>query len=74
MKLTFFILFSVSLMTTVAQVKDTLPVNKLSGLVGKWTVKGMEDRFIEICDMYKGGYFMVCNSEQKTKSGKITTG
>lgn len=42
---------------------------KLSPIVGKWTVEGMEDSFVEICEWYPGGYFVVCNSESKTKTG-----
>jgi hypothetical protein len=44
---------------------------KLSALVGRWTLQGLEDRYLEICDMYQGGYFLVCNTEFKTKSGAV---
>jgi len=46
---------------------------KLKALVGRWTIQGMEDRYLEICEMYNGEYFLVCNSEFKSKSGKINT-
>ncbi len=46
----------------------------LADIVGSWTIKGMEDRFLEICEFYKGGYFLVCNSEFKSKSGKLNNG
>jgi len=47
---------------------------KLSALVGHWTIQGKEDRFLEICEMYPGGYFLVCNSEFKTESGSLIKG
>lgn len=48
--------------------------NKLSALVGRWTIQGMEDRYLEVCEMYQGGYFLVCNTEFKTKSGGLSKG
>lgn len=58
-----------------AQSKEpTAEHNKLSALVGRWTLKGMEDRVLEICEMYPGSYFLVCNSEIKTKSGGLSKG
>ena len=45
---------------------------KLSAIVGRWTIQGMEDRYLEICEMYQGGYFLVCNTEFKTKSGGLS--
>ncbi len=47
---------------------------KLSAIVGRWTIQGMEDRYLEICEMYQGGYFLVCNTEFKTKSGGLSKG
>ncbi|MBC7947780.1 MAG: DUF1579 family protein [Chitinophagaceae bacterium] len=47
---------------------------KLSAIVGRWTIQGMEDRFLEVCEMYQGGYFLVCNTELKTKSGGLKKG
>lgn len=47
---------------------------KLSAIVGRWTIQGMEDRYLEVCDMYEGGYFLVCNTEFKTKSGGVNKG
>ena len=54
--------------------KPTTEHKKLAALVGRWTIQGMEDRYLEICDMYTGGYFLVCNSEIKTKSGGLNKG
>ena len=34
----------------------------------------MEEKFIEVCEMYPGGHFLVCNSEFKTESGNINKG
>ena len=45
---------------------------KLSAIVGRWTIQGKEDRYLEVCDMYHGGYFLVCNTEYKTKSGGLS--
>lgn len=47
---------------------------KLSAIAGRWTIQGMEDRYLEICEMYQGGYFLVCNTEFKTKSGGLSKG
>lgn len=47
---------------------------KLSAIVGRWTIQGMEDKYLEICEMYQGGYFLVCNTEFKTKSGGLNKG
>ena len=58
-----------------AQTKEPADEHKkLSAIVGKWTVQGMEDSFLEICEMYPGGYFLVCNSEFKTESRGLNTG
>jgi hypothetical protein len=46
---------------------------KLSAIVGRWTIQGLEDKYLEICDIYQGGYFLVCNTEFKTKSGGLNT-
>jgi len=47
---------------------------KLLAIAGRWTIQGMEDRYLEICEMYQGGYFLVCNTEFKTKSGELNKG
>ncbi len=47
---------------------------RLQAIVGRWTIQGMEDRYLEVCEMYQGGYFLVCNTEFKTKSGGLSKG
>ena len=47
---------------------------KLLAIAGRWTIQGMEDRYLEICEMYQGEYFLVCNTEFKTKSGGLSKG
>lgn len=47
---------------------------KLLAIVGRWTIEGMEDTFLETCEMYPGGYFLVCNTEFKTQSGGLNKG
>lgn len=54
--------------------EPTAEHKKLSAIVGRWTIQGMEDRYLEICEMYQGGYFLVCNTEFKTKSGGLSKG
>ena len=55
-----------------AQTPEPSKEHKLIGnLAGRWTLQGMEDRYLEICDIYEGGFFLVCNTEYKTKSGKL---
>ena len=44
----------------------------LQTLAGRWTLQGLEDRFLEICEVYPGGYFLVCNAEFKLKSGALS--
>ncbi len=69
------ILFFTPVLKLSAQTKTpTKEHKKLSALAGKWTIKGMEDRVLEICEMYEGQYFMVCNSEVKTKAGGLSKG
>jgi len=34
----------------------------------------MEEKFLEICEMYQGNYLLVCNSEFKIKSGGLSNG
>lgn len=68
-------LMFLSLTNVNAQTKDpSAQHKKLLDIVGRWTVQGMEDRFLEVCDMYQGEYFIVCNSEMKTKSGGVNKG
>jgi len=71
--LTFFIV--VSLIPVKAQSKEpTAEHKKISAIAGRWTIQGMEDSYLEVCDMYQGGYFLVCNTEFKKKSGGLSKG
>lgn len=69
--LSFFVLYA-SVTMNAQTTGPTAEHNKLSALVGRWTLQGMENRYLEICDMYQGGYFLVCNTEFKTKSGAVS--
>ncbi len=72
---TLFFLLAACLNITNGQSNEPSPEHKkLTALVGSWTIQGMEESFIEICEMYEGDYFLVCNSEFKTKSGKVSKG
>ena len=65
-----FLLLCFSANQSVAQASP-IEHGKLNALTGRWTIEGMEDRYLEICEMYQGEFFMVCNTEFKTKSGAI---
>ncbi len=69
--LSFFVLYA-SLNVNAQTTEPTAEHKKLSALVGRWTLQGMENRYLEICDLYQGGYFLVCNTEFKTKSGAVS--
>lgn len=42
---------------------------RLDPLVGRWTVKGREGRFVETCQWYQGGFHVVCQSESAREDG-----
>lgn len=46
----------------------------LEGLVGRWTIAGKEDTYLETCDWYDGKRHVVCNTESKRKDGSISRG
>jgi hypothetical protein len=72
-KIILFLFFLISVLNNVnGQPKEAgAEHKKLSAIAGRWTLQGMEDRYLEICDMFQGGYFLVCNTEFKTKSGAV---
>lgn len=68
-------LLIVSLNHANGQIKEPSSEHKkLSALAGRWTILGKEDKYLEICEMYQGGYFLVCNTEFKTNSGGLSKG
>lgn len=42
---------------------------RLDPLVGRWTLKGKEQDFLETCEWYQGRFHVVCHSESKRKDG-----
>ena len=77
MKLIKIILLSIFLISVLNKVngqpkEPSAEHKKLSALLGRWTLQGMENRYLEICDLYQGGYFLVCNTEFKTKPGAVS--
>ena len=46
----------------------------LQSFVGRWTVKGREQVFVEACDWYHGGFHVVCHSENRRADGSIGRG
>lgn len=45
--------------------------DSLQNFVGRWTEKGNEETFLEICDWYDGNFHVVCNAERKRKNGTL---
>ncbi len=50
------------------------PRERLSFLVGEWTIEGREDSFREVCAWFDGRSHVVCNSESRTKKGTVRRG
>lgn len=46
----------------------------LGNFVGRWTLKGSEPDYLEVCDWYAGQFHVVCHTEQKRKDGSTGRG
>ena len=45
--------------------------DRLSPLVGRWTIKGREETHLEVCRWYDGKFHIVCETERKRSDGSI---
>jgi hypothetical protein len=48
--------------------------DRLEPFLGRWTLKGMEGRFVETCAWYDGRFHLVCNTENTRADGTIGRG
>lgn len=48
--------------------------DKLQMFVGRWTLEGREDRYLEQCDWFDGRFTVVCNTESKRRDGTVSRG
>ena len=48
--------------------------DRLSPLVGRWTIKGSEEKFLEVCRWYEGNFHIVCETENKRADGTVGRG
>src|SRR5688572_18657766 len=46
----------------------------LSSFIGRWTLKGDEDTYVETCGWYEGGFHIVCHTANKRSDGSIGKG
>lgn len=46
----------------------------LASFVGRWTLKGEEDSYLETCGWYEGGFHVVCHTENKRSDGSTGKG
>ena len=46
----------------------------LSPLVGRWTIKGSEETYLEVCRWFDGNFHLVCETENKRPDGSIGRG
>lgn len=46
----------------------------LSSFIGRWSLKGDEDTYVETCEWYEGGFHIVCHTENKRSDGSIGKG
>jgi hypothetical protein len=46
----------------------------LSSFIGRWTLKGDEDTYVETCGWYEGGFHIICHTENKRSDGSVGKG
>ena len=56
---------------TVLAAQPTSNHEKLKALEGSWTIEGLQETYLEVCTLYDGGYFLVCNTDFKSKTGNL---
>ena len=48
--------------------------DRLGSLVGRWTIKGREEKYVEVCRWYDGNFHIICETENKRADGTIGHG
>ena len=48
--------------------------DRLSALVGRWTIKGSEEKYVEVCRWYDGNFHIICETENKRADGTVGHG
>jgi len=46
--------------------------DRLGPLVGRWTIKGREDKYLEVCRWYEGNFHIVCEAENQRADGTVS--
>lgn len=46
--------------------------DRLSSLVGRWTLKGSEGKYLEVCRWFDGNFHIVCETENKRADGTVS--
>lgn len=48
--------------------------DRLSSLVGRWTIRGSEEGYVEVCRWYDGNFHIICETENKRTDGTVSHG
>jgi hypothetical protein len=48
--------------------------DRLGSLVGRWTLEGREENYVEICRWYNGNFHIICETENKRTDGTVGHG
>lgn len=48
--------------------------DRLGSLVGRWTIAGSEQSFVEACRWYNGNFHIICETENKRADGTVSHG
>lgn len=48
--------------------------DRLDSLVGRWTIKGSEDKYAEECRWFDGNFHLICTTETRRADGTIGHG
>jgi len=65
----------VGMTQTTASVTARAPgYDRLGSIVGRWTIKGREAKFVEVCRWYDGNFHIICESENKRADGTVSHG
>ena len=64
-----FLIVGLSLTLTIAVAAEENPRDRLSMVVGDWTIAGREETFREVCEWFHNKSHVVCNSENRGPKG-----
>jgi hypothetical protein len=60
--------------TTSSMTARTPGYDRLGSIVGRWTIKGREAQFVEVCRWYDGNFHIICETENKRADGTVSHG